>query len=499
MRIVAKALRVLEERDSRSTLPPMRYLGLALASGLALRYAFGLEPVWWLAWLAPLPLLVAAWRSPARAAFALALLAGLIASSGNLHFFALTMPLPAALWVTLLSALPWPLAVGVTRRLLARTASPWAVLAYPLTWCALDTLLAHLHPDTNWGSLAYSQAGFLPAVQVLALGGTAALVFLLALVPAAAALMLLRGWRAARMPLLCALALTAASFGYGLVRIPVAAAPQGTPVGMAVIDDFIGPRTPPALAQRVWAQYERHVAALAAQGARLIVLPEKIAVMSPADAARIEARLSSLAARHRIWLAAGIGTDDGAQKRNLAWLFAPDGHLDASYQKHHMAPPERDFAPGAAFDLRSIEGTRYGLAICKDMHFAAMGRAYGERQAQAMLVPAWDFGADGRYAARLSALRGVESGFAMVRAAREGLLTVTDAYGRIVAETSSAALPGATLLARVPAGPPLPTLYRRSGDLFGWLCTGAALVCMAAAWRRKPRPGERAAPARMVG
>lgn len=456
---------------------------LAVIGGLALRLACGLDPVWWLAWLAPLPVLLAALRSTPRAAFVLTALAALVASSGSFHYFALVMPLPVALWVTVAQALPWMLAIGVTRQAMARTASPWAVLAYPVTWCALDTLLAHLHPDTNWGSPAYSQAGFLPAVQVLALAGTGVLVFLLSLVPAVLALGVMRGWRTARTPALCALVLVAASFAYGFLRIPAGApaqgAPaQGEPVGLAVIDDFIGPRMPAALAERVWSQYERHVEALAGQGARIVVLPEKIAVLPPADADRIRQRLSALAARTKVWLVAGIGTDDGRRKRNLAWLFAPDGRLDANYRKHHMAPPERNFEPGAAYDLRTIDGMRYGLAVCKDMHFSAMGRAYGGRQAQAMLVPAWDFGVDGAYAARLSALRGVESGFAMVRAAREGLLTVTDAYGRILAETPSAALPGATLLAQLPVQPAVATPYRRIGDLFGWLCTAAAVLAL---------------------
>jgi apolipoprotein N-acyltransferase len=461
-------------------------IALALAGGLALRWAFGLQPIWWLAWLAPLPVLLAALRSTPFAAFGLTMVAALIGSSGNLHYFSLLVPMPVALLITVLSALPWMLAIGIARRIMTRYASPWAVLAYPVVWCAIDTLLAHLHPDTNWGSLAYSQAGFLPAVQVTALAGTAALVFLLSLLPAVLALAVVRGWRAMRIPALCTLALVMATAIFGFLRVPSTAPAQGNLVGMAAIDDFIGPRTPAARAEQVWRQYERHVETLAAQGARVVVLPEKIAVMAPDDAAGIERRMSALTRRTKVWLVLGIGIDDGRRKRNLAWLFAPDGSLDANYQKHHMAPPERDFTPGIALDLRTVGGTRYGLAICKDMHFAAMGRAYGQKQAQAMLVPAWDFGEDSVYAARLSALRGVESGFAMVRAAREGLLTVTDAYGRIVAETRSAPLPGAVLLAHLPVQAPLQTLYQRTGDLFGWLCTGAALLMLALGWRRTP-------------
>ncbi|MFP5394348.1 MAG: hypothetical protein ACLGI6_22880, partial [Gammaproteobacteria bacterium] len=129
-------------------------LGLALAGGLALRWGFGLHPVWWLAWLAPAPLLLAALRATPRQAFGLALLAALIATSGQYHYFSIVMPGAGAIVVTVLLALVWVLVVMLTRRVLLRAGTPWAVLAYPLLWCALDTLLAHLHPDGNWTSLA---------------------------------------------------------------------------------------------------------------------------------------------------------------------------------------------------------------------------------------------------------------------------------------------------------------------------------------------------------
>jgi apolipoprotein N-acyltransferase len=358
---------------------------------------------------------------------------------------------------------------------MSTSASPWTVLAYPLLWCALDTLLAHLHPDGNWSSLAYSQAGFAPALQIVSVLGVAGLVFVLSLFPASLAFAALRGWRAARWPLAGSLLLIAACLGFGAARIPQAPSPQGALVGMAAIDDFIGPRVPAAEVERIWTQYERHVAALAGQGARIVLLPEKIAVLAPDAAAALRQRMAKLAARAGVWLSVGVGIDD-AGKTNHQWLFAPDGRLAADYVKHHLAPPERDYAAGAGFELQAIEGTRYGLVICKDVHFADMGRAYAGLGAQALLVPAWDFGEDGEYAARLSAVRSVETGMPMLRAAREGLLTISDAYGRVVVEKASAPLPGVTLIGRVPATLSSPTLYSRTGDVFGWLCTAAALL-----------------------
>ncbi len=457
-------------------------LGLAILGGLLMRWSFGLHPASWLAWLAwvaPAPLLVAVLRSARWPAFALALLAGLIAASANLRYLNTVMPPLAAVLVMVLLALLWVLVVGQTRRVMTATASPWAVLAYPLLWCAADTLLAHLHPDGNWSSLAYSQAGFAPALQIVSLLGVAGLVFVLSLVPAALAFAVVRGWRAARFPLAGSMLLMLACLGFGYARIPAPPAPQGELIGMAVIDDFIGARVPAAQVERIWAQYERHVATLAGQGARMVLLPEKIAVLAPDAAAALRQRMAALAAANRVWLALGVGIIE-ARKTNHLWLFGPDGSLVADYLKHYMAPPERDFTAGTSYGVQTMAGQRYGLAICKDAHFAAMGRDYAALGAQALLVPAWDFGEDGEYGARLSAVRGVETGMGMVRAAREGLLTISDGYGRVIMEKSSAPLPGATLLGRAPAPAAVPggTLYARTGDLFGWVCTAAALMLM---------------------
>lgn len=461
-------------------------LGLAVLGGLLMRWSFGLHPLWWLAWVAPAPLLAAVLRSSPRAAQGWALLAGLIAASANLRYFGTVMPMPFALLTVVLLALLWMVVVGQARRVMMAVDSPWTVLAYPLFWCAFDTLLAWLHPDGNWASPAYSQAGFVPALQIVSLLGVAGLVFVLSLLPAALALALVRGWRFARWPLACSVLLALASVGYGYLRIPAAASRQGDLAGIAVIDDFIGSRTPPEQVERIWSQYERDVAALAAQGARIVLLPEKIAMLAPSAAAPLRARMAALAARTRVWLALGVGIDDG-RKTNHLWLFAPDGSQAADYLKHHLAPPERDYAAGSAFSVQAIDGLRYGLAICKDVHFAEMGRAYAALGAQALLVPAWDFGEDGEFAARLSTVRNVESGLPQVRAAREGLLTISDAYGRVLAEKHSARLPGVTLLGRVPAAT-VATPYARSGDLFGWLCTAAALL-LAVLFRRRAGAG----------
>ena len=108
------------------------------------------------------------------------------------------------------------------------------------------------------------------------------------------------------------------------------------------------------------------------------------------------------------------------------------------------------------------------MTICKDMDFTPLSRAYGAAGVGLMLVPAWDFVLDRTAHGHMAILRGVESGFAIARAAKQGYLTVSDNRGRIRAETTSDSAPFATLLTTVPESH-TPTLYLWLGDWFAWL------------------------------
>jgi apolipoprotein N-acyltransferase len=65
-------------------------------------------------------------------------------------------------------------------------------------------------------------------------------------------------------------------------------------------------------------------------------------------------------------------------------------------------------------------------------------------------------------------MRGVEDGFSIARAAKNGFLTVSDDRGRVVGEVSSSSASFATLLVDVPAAHSW-TAYQLLGDWFAWL------------------------------
>jgi|GEM_PF-1129685 apolipoprotein N-acyltransferase len=107
-----------------------------------------------------------------------------------------------------------------------------------------------------------------------------------------------------------------------------------------------------------------------------------------------------------------------------------------------------------------------------------------------MLVPAWDFYRDAWMASSVAALRGVESGYSVVRAGRESYLNVSDRYGHTLARQRSDYLPGSSVLVDLPLGPATPTLHARYGNAFGWLSVAASAVMIVLAARagNQPKP-----------
>ncbi|MGH8102484.1 MAG: nitrilase-related carbon-nitrogen hydrolase, partial [Chthoniobacterales bacterium] len=72
----------------------------------------------------------------------------------------------------------------------------------------------------------------------------------------------------------------------------------------------------------------------------------------------------------------------------------------------------------------------------------------------------------------------VENGFALARAARNGLLTVSDNRGRILAEAGTAPGRFVSISKKVNVVRE-ETFYTRTGDWFAWSCTAIFLILLA--------------------
>ncbi len=153
---------------------------------------------------------------------------------------------------------------------------------------------------------------------------------------------------------------------------------------------------------------------------------------------------------------------------NQARIYTPNGPV-LTYAKHHLLPPfESSLTAGKTLTVLPKTPGTWAVAICKDMDFTAPSRSYGHDGVGLMLVPAWDFNVDRSWHGHMAVMRGVEDGFSITRAAKNGYLTVSDDRGRILAEVRSDSAPFATLMAKIPAAHDA-TIYLALGDWFAWL------------------------------
>jgi deaminated glutathione amidase len=153
---------------------------------------------------------------------------------------------------------------------------------------------------------------------------------------------------------------------------------------------------------------ERLVRAAAADGAELVVLPEKWTVLGPPEAISTSAEpidglaLSAAAGWARelgIFLVAGSVPEvvpDQEKLANTSVMFGPDGERLATYRKIHMFDVEvgdvsyRESEIEQAGDriaLGDANGIKVGLTICYDLRFPELYRILAMRGARVITVP----------------------------------------------------------------------------------------------------------------
>jgi apolipoprotein N-acyltransferase len=458
----------------------------ALISGLLLAQAYGLAPFWALAWVAPIPLLIAVMGANRYAALGYGALAGVCSMALTIPYFLELSGVAPTLIIAVLKALTWGGMMFVVRASARSLPAFAAVFVYPSLMASFETLLAATSPHSTAGSLAYSQMDFLPAIQVASLGGVAAITFVLSLFASAVAFLIARRPFAVIVPA----AIVVAALAFGMMRVSEAPAASRDMPGIHVATlsgdgfDFEAADWRPT-----WEVYANEAEHAALEGTRLILMPEKIVTLTVGEEDEATEQLAEIAREHGATLVVGAVTEEGERIFNRAYFITHDGVR--AYDKQHMVPGfESHLTPGTSLLFTDVDGVRMGVVICKDMDFPALSRSYGEQNVDLMLVPAWDFGSDAWLHSRMAMLRGVESGFTIVRSAREGQMSVSDPYGRVLAEASSSR-DVAKLAGRIATPRHVPTLYVRIGDAFGWLCllVAVALIGWTVLARRRAGQG----------
>ena len=459
-------------------------LFIAIVSGLASAALFyfgtGLHPIWWMLWLAPVPVLAVAPRLRGGAVFLLASIAWLIGEMNQWNYVRHEIELPPqlAIFFFVVPAVVFGFAVLFVRSFLRHGSLFVASLAFPVYWVTWEYLTATASPHSTWGNLAYTQLNFLPLIQIASvtgLWGISFIVFLFA--GTVAALLSGRGKSSKRraLPVIVAFLICAVLL-FGGSRL------QENPSSNSVAVTLIAKDVPMSVylgsgqeALELLAEYAGEVRRVTPAGIQIVVLPEKIGRVSENNLRKVDSLFSSVASATRAAIDLGLVRRTASGAFNSSRFYSSDGKLEANYDKHHLLPGVGPEKPGDDRVLIDQPSGRWGLQICKDMDFPRLSREYAADGADLLLVPAWDFNLDRWLHARMAILRAVGNGFALARSARNGLLTLSDNRGRVLAEMATppgrfVSISGKVNVAREE------TFYARSGDWFAWLCVATFVV-----------------------
>ena len=438
----------------------------------------GLANAWPLAWVAPVPLLwlafgsTPAWRLLAVSCFAFVI--------GQVYIAQCYVGAPLISLLSLLGLRPilFPLSILFARLIHRRFSALTTLMAFPACWTAMEFIAGLLSPHGSFGSVAYSQASLPIVLQSASLFGMYSITFVLSLFAAGLALAA-REKRAALAAVSVCAAVCMVDLMFGATRL---SAPQSAMIRVAAV----GPATQAygndslASDSQTTSTYASNLEGLATQGARLIVTPEESLTTRRAWSAEAFEPLASLSQTTGAEIIAGVLQREPAG--DIAVAFEPNGHSVVYAKRHRLMPFEARFPPGTAPGLL---GEGRAMVICKDMDFPDTIRRDARAGLRLMAVPAWDSDADGWIHARMAVMRGVENGFAVARAANHGLLSASDANGRLIAQKVAGQDQMNWILADLPLGPGS-TLFTRIGNVFPWVTVGLTLIMCVAGLRRVP-------------
>lgn len=465
------------------------FLAVCCTAGMLL-IGDGMEPLWPVMWVAFIPILLFvvathSWRLAGGAA-ACSVLVGSLTMLRYLHF---VLGAPVVAWLVPFSVESVVFAAGAVlyRGLLRRGFVASAVVGFPAFWSSWEYLESLIPPHGTAGSLAYTQQGCLPILQLAAITGPWGITFLLLLFPSAAvAAIYVRslGARDAGRVGVPVVLLIAAVASFGAMRLAGSKAEQKIRVGLLDTDSVTFAQQRSSM-QALIGRYAEGAEKLAREGAKVVVMPEKIGLLRESDTEQADRVLQGVADRTGATLVIGVVRPAGPDSFNEARIYRRDRAV-VTYDKQHMLPPfESNLKPGTSLTLLETGSAPIGVAICKDMDFIRPALEYGRAGIGLLLDPAWDFNIDRTWHGHIAIMRGVEGGYAIAHAAKDGFLTVTDDRGRILAETRTDGRDPASLVVDVPLEHE-ETFFDKHGVWFPYLTVVlllGAVARLAVGWR----------------
>jgi apolipoprotein N-acyltransferase len=454
-----------------------------------------------------------------RRGFMLGLLAGFIHFAGTVYWTGATvstfggLPVFVAVIVAGLLALYMATYVALTGAigaiLIRRFGTPGLCLV-PVVWVATEYLRGIVLGGFPWIPLGNTMVTLLPIAQLASVTGVFGLSLFVALVNAGFALAAMgpsspggttdRGRWIAAGATVAAIAVISI---WGGMRLSSSTLTNGAPIKIGLIQGNIAQtdKWNPARAGMILDRYLQLTRQAADNGAEFIMWPESSTPFyfeeDPGGTA--VRRLVSGLGRPLLLGSDELEDTEPPRHYNAAFMLDPAGSTAAVYRKIHLVPfgeyvPLQQllffvgplveavsaFSRGTRVTMMPVEGHMISTAICYEVTYPALAREAvrnGSELLTTITNDAWYGDSSAAYQHfEMAAMRAIEQGRYLARAANTGISGIIDPYGRVLVRTNLFETVAVVGEARFVQST---TLYARIGDLVAHLSIALTLVALA--------------------
>jgi apolipoprotein N-acyltransferase len=433
---------------------------------------------------------------------------GTVATFGGLSW---GVAIPVAFLLVLYMSLYLGLAAAAAAVMMRQFGVTGLLLA-PATWVAAEYARAHIFGGFPWIPLGNAVVSLLPIAQLASITGVYGVSWLLALLHALIACALITDGRRRVLAIAGAVVLLASVSLWGAARLrDDTLATTGPALRVALVQGNVpqSEKWDPGRAADIFARYLQLTRQAAAADAQFILWPESATPFFFEEDPRSAARLRQVVSELGTPLL--FGTDEvepGTPPRyyNSAFILNEHGTTAAVYRKMFLVPfgeyvpfgtllafvgPLVDavsaFSPGQRVTMLPVNGHMVSTAICYEVvypHLIREGVLQGAELLTTITNDAWygETSAPWQHF-DLAAMRAIEQGRYLARAANTGISGIVDPYGRVTLRTNLFETVAAVGEVRFIQER---TVYARIGDVTAQLAVLLTLLGLGAALMRRP-------------
>jgi len=369
-----------------------------------------------------------------------------------------------------------------------------STLIFPLAYCIIEYVSTFIPSKGSWVSLAYTQTGNLPIMQLASVTGIWGITFLITWFASVMTWMWERAFQRTSI-FRGALWYLGIFFGvllYGTLRLHFT--PDG--VRSVMIASVVQERAQKAkLSSCHWTdawgvgQYSPQVeenllekTRMAANaGAKIILWQEAASWLPKREEEKFVSQAANLAREKKIWLLMTLWSipEDYPKQlvENKIVILNPEGQEQLTYIKNKPVAVEPIIKGNGKIPVLQTPYGRIAPAICFDDAFPFLIRQSGMNGADILFIPANDWKEIDPIHTEMAIVRAIENGAALVRPAGSGLSAVTDNRGRKISAMDFFRSEQQIMYAEVPVAGSS-TLYALWGDWFALGCVAVFCVIL---------------------